>query len=287
MRKLASSPSSRHIGNASSRGGTSSRGNTKSLDDSRTLDGKSLAMDQVSFSACQTAWNILKIVRECCHQYFLSIPLSSQVLSTIVDADVIDDDRKASGFDLSEPRRPYKPLPFYGNDDCSDDDYSEEEDSFDWGTSVVVARRVDRSDTSFTNGSAEDEELLSVPVYHTVGVIPSQPPDLPVRRKPPRFGPARVVTDADRAAEALQRKKSSGALAMGVLKRDQDIRTREQRTEDKMRSIVSDGTELAPASHLPTSAVHSCGECAVSLKLNPRLGHRFPSTTSPTTTLTL
>ena len=102
-----------------------------------------------------------------------------------------------SNFDVTQEKQP-KFLPTMSIDEDADWDGSggSDEDDFDWGTSVVVARRVDRTDPSFAaDGLGGDgDEWKEVPNFHSVGIIPDKPPELPVRRKPPRYAAARVIT---------------------------------------------------------------------------------------------
>ena len=92
-----------------------------------------------------------------------------------------------SNFDVTEQKKKptYLPKPVIEEEgDGTGDSEEEEEDhdnaTLDWGTSVVVARRVDRTDPSFAASSGltsdDDDEWRNVPVFHSVGVIqPSHP----------------------------------------------------------------------------------------------------------------
>ena len=201
---------------------------------------------------------------------------TSSMKMVLSHLDVVDNDfhTKSSGFDLSRPPPvPYQPPPIDDddNDDEEDDldseyegeklnhnngkhtpaNNSDEEDSdeFCWETTVVRARRIDRSDQ--VTHDDDDDETIGAPLYRTIGVIPAKPPELPVRSKAQRYGKARVVTEADRNTERHKRSllvgRGGGALAAGFVRREQDARARELRTAERMRELVTVSAAPAPA----------------------------------------
>ena len=82
----------------------------------------------------------------------------------------------------------------------SDDDDKDVKPVNYWGTTIVVARRVGFSGPGRSVRDSDDiDEFEQMPVHSTVGVIPAEPPELPVRpstNRPALGGFAQTCVDA-------------------------------------------------------------------------------------------